>query len=67
MEYSIKLKTTRTKDGYANASITKFFNYSDNKVQWGFRFYQTRKWFDSKRELLDWINNNYDVIDWRGL
>lgn len=58
----ITLKTTRTKFGEATAKIQKFYNYSQNKVQYCFQFYSDRKFFNSMKETMDYINSKYEIV-----
>lgn len=62
MTYNIYVKTKRTQSGYARARVSRFMNYSDNKICYSFKFYQTYKFFDTYKELREFIENNYKLL-----
>lgn len=61
MEINIYIKTNRTKSGYARARLTRFMNYSNNKIRYSFQFYQTHKFFNTYKELRDYVMTNYET------
>lgn len=61
MTLHIDIKTTRTKSGKARATLSRFFNYSQNKVQYAFRFYNVWRVFDKHNELRSFILEAYDI------
>lgn len=61
MTLYIKLKTTRTKSGYANARVSRFMNYSRNRISYSFQFYSDYKFFDHHKELRSYVLDKYNV------
>ena len=61
MTLHLRLKTTRTSKGYANATLTRFMNYSSNRMCYGFHFYNLCLFFDYHRDLRQYILDNYNV------
>lgn len=59
MERAIKLKTSRTASGAATATLSRFFNYSTNRINYGFRFYGDCKFFKSHNALRAYIMEKY--------
>ena len=60
MERTIKLKTSRTASGTATATVSRFFNYSTNRINYSFGFYGDRKFFKSHHALRAYIMEKYD-------
>ena len=59
----VYIKTDRAKRrGEAKGTIHKFMNYTTNKINYSFSFYNTRKYFDTYNELRDYVNNNYIML-----
>ena len=61
MTRHVRLKTNRTPSGYANATLSRFFNYSDNRINYGFQFYNDNKYFNHHNELRSYVLEKYDV------
>ena len=61
MTKTIKLKTTRTKSGYAKARLSRFMNFTNNKLCYTFSFYNVWKSFEKHNELRAYISETYDV------
>lgn len=61
MTLHVKLKTKRTQSGYARAKVSRFMNYSTNRINYGFRFYNDVMYFDHHEELRSYILERYDV------
>ncbi len=59
MERTIKLKTKRTNSGVATATLSRFFNYSTNKINYAFRFYSDYKFFKNHNALRLYILEKY--------
>ena len=59
----IYIKTNRTRSGYAKGRLSRFMNYTDNKICYGFHFYQTNKFFDTYNELREYVENNYELLN----
>lgn len=62
MTRNIYIKTSRAKYGYARATITRFMNYTDNKICYSFQFYRTHKYFKTYNELRDFVESNYQLL-----
>ena len=62
MKYSIKIKTTRTKYGTANATVSYYYNYSRHEFRWAFNFYNDFKTFGTEEELLEYVNSKYEIV-----
>ena len=58
----IYVKTNKTQKGYAKGEIHRFMNYSDNKICYSFRFYKTYKFFNTYKELRDFVESNYELL-----
>lgn len=61
MTLHLKLKTTRTKSGYARAKVSRYFNPSNNRWRYTFQFYSVFKIFDHHKELRSYVLEQYDV------
>lgn len=61
MQLHLKLKTNRTRSGYANATLSRFMNYSTNRINYGFHFYSDCKFFNHHKEMRSYIIERYDV------
>ena len=59
MERTIKLKTNRTASKTATATVSRFFNYSTNRINYSFRFYGDCKFFKSHNALRAYIMEKY--------
>ena len=61
MELHLKLKTTRTPKGYANAKLSRYYNASSERIRYAFQFYNDFKCFNHHEELRSYIIEKYDV------
>ena len=66
MERYIYIKTTRAKSGTARAKLTRFINYSAMRYIYAFHFYKTHKFFDTYKELKQYAEKNYKLVDISG-
>lgn len=60
MTLHLKLKTTRTRTGYARAKVSRYMNYSYGRFRYSFTFYNDFEVFDSHHELRSYILERYD-------
>ena len=51
----------KTKRGHARATLTRFMNYSTNRICYGFQFYRDVKFFDHHKELREYVLEKYNV------
>lgn len=61
MTLHVRLKTTRTKSGYARAKLSRYMNYSYGRIRYSFTFYDDFICFDHHDELRSYILERYDV------
>lgn len=61
MTKHIQLKTLRSRSGYAYAKISRFANYSTNKIEYSFMFYNDHKFFGTHDELRSYALERYDI------
>lgn len=66
MKKGIRVKTNRTSSGIATAELSRFPNYSTMKWEYSFSFYRTRKFFDTYKELREYVETNYEMVDYSG-
>lgn len=62
----ITVKTTRAKYGTASLKLSRFPNYSEKKWNYSCSFYNTTKFFDTYKELRDYVEANYEMVTWEG-
>ena len=61
MERKIELKTNRTRDGKAKARLYRYYNGSQNRIKYAFKFYGTFVSFNTHKELREYILANHQV------
>ena len=66
MVKTVLIETKRTRSGYARAELHRFMNYSTGKVDYSFNFYNTCKFFNTYKEMQDYVESNYKMRDWEG-
>lgn len=64
MTYNIYIKTSRTRNGYAKGEVSRFMNYSDNKICYSFKFYSTYKFFDTYKELREFVESKFELLQY---